>query len=112
MGASIMWNIPQKKRQSGYVFALADLPLNMSNLQDIKQFWGQPIGKLIEQLTSSEAKRRLALYEPKRLQPSKKTDAPTPASELTKKFFQAGFFGKEATAVRASFYTAATAYKP
>jgi|SRR5678816_801618 Mg2+-importing ATPase len=54
----------------------------MSNLQDIKQFWSQPIGKLIKQLetgptglSSSEAKRRLARYGPNRLQPSKKTDA-------------------------------------
>ena len=56
----------------------------MSTLQDIKQFWSQPIDQLIAQLetrpaglTSTEAKRRLARYGPNRLQPSKKTDALT-----------------------------------
>jgi Mg2+-importing ATPase len=54
----------------------------MSNPQDIKEFWSQSIGELIEQLetcpdglTSREAKRRLARYGPNRLQPSKRTDA-------------------------------------
>ena len=43
----------------------------MSTLQDIKQFWSQPIGTLIKQLetrptglSAAEAKRRLALYGP------------------------------------------------
>ena len=72
-------------RQCGYVFAaVKSARLDMSNLEDIKHFWSLPARNLIEQLetrpdglTTTEAKRRLTLYGPNRLRPSKNTDAAT-----------------------------------